>query len=110
MKSQTLAWLTLCASILAEVLGTLALRYADGLTKLLPSMAVVGCYAAAIWLMSVAVRHLELGVAYAVWAGAGTALTALLGMIWFGEATSMLRFAGLLFILVGVITLNLSTA
>ncbi len=70
MNPQTFAWLVLAASVVAEVLGTLALRYADGFTKPLPSAAVVVCYACAIWLMSLAVRHLEMGLTYAVWAGA----------------------------------------
>lgn len=109
MGSHSFAWLVLAASVLAEVLGTLALRYAAGFTRLWPSAAVVICYACAIWLMSVAVKQLELGLTYAVWAGAGTALTAVLGMIWFNEATSALRFAGLGCIVVGVVALNLST-
>lgn len=109
MNSQTFAWLVLTASVLTEVLGTLALRYADGFSRLWPSVAVVICYACAIGLMSVAIKHLEMGLTYAVWAGVGTALTAILGMIWFDEATSALRFAGLGCIVVGVVTLNLST-
>lgn len=104
----TFAWLLLAASVIAEVLGTLALRYADGFTKLLPSAAVGTCYAAAIWLMSMAVKQLEMGLTYAVWAGAGTALTAVLGMVWFGESASLLRVAGLAFIVLGVVCLNLS--
>ncbi|MDC6169125.1 DMT family transporter [Paucibacter sp. XJ19-41] len=108
MSSQTFAWLTLAASVVAEVLGTLALRYAEGFTRLLPSLAVASCYAGAIWLMSITVKHLEVGLTYAIWAGAGTALTALLGMVWFDEGSSALRLAGLALIVMGVIALNLS--
>ena len=108
MKPSIFPWLFLSASVLAEVLGTLALRYADGFARLWPSAAVVACYASAIWLMSLAIKFLEIGLTYAVWAGAGTALTALLGIIWFQESTSILRLLGLGFIVVGVVTLNLS--
>ncbi|GCL65524.1 DMT family transporter [Pseudaquabacterium pictum] len=108
MDSQKFSWLVLAASVLAEVLGTLALRYAASFTKFWPSAAVVACYSCAIWLMSVAVKQLEMGLAYAVWAGVGTALTALLGMIWFGEASSALRIAGLGCIVFGLVALNLS--
>lgn len=108
MSSPSFAWMVLATSVLAEVLGTVALRYAAGFTKLWPSVAVVICYGCAIWLMSVAVKHLEMGLTYAVWAGAGTALTAILGMIWFEEATSLLRLAGLGCIVLGVVALNLS--
>lgn len=108
MHSQTLAWLLLAASIAAEVAGTLALRYADGFTRLLPSLAVGALYALAVWLMSVSVRQLEMGLAYAVWAGVGTALTAMVGMLWFGEAFHVARLMGLAFIVLGVVCLNLN--
>jgi len=107
MRSDALAWLLLAASIAAEVAGTLVLRYADGLTRLWPSLGVAALYALAIWCMSLSVRQLELGLAYAVWAGVGTALTALLGMLWFGEASHLARLLGLLFIVLGVVCLHL---
>lgn len=109
MNSQLVAWLVLAASVFAEVLGTLALRHADGFTKPFPSTAVVLCYGAAIWLMSISIKHLEMGLTYAVWAGSGTALTAALGIVWFGESFSALRMAGLGCIVLGVIALNLSS-
>ncbi|RRS04519.1 multidrug efflux SMR transporter [Aquabacterium soli] len=109
MNPSNLAWLALLASVVAEVLGTLALRAADGLTKPWPSIAVVLCYGCAIWLMSVSVRQLEMGLAYAVWAGSGTALTAAIGMLCFQEAFTWSRLLGLTFIVLGVLALNLST-
>lgn len=108
MRDSTFAWLVLAASVLAEVFGTIALRYTDGFTRLLPSAVTALCYATAIWLMAISVRHLEVGLTYAVWAGSGTALTALLGILWFGESASLLRFTGLGCIVIGVIALNLS--
>lgn len=110
MRNSSFTWLVLAASVLAEVAGTLALRYADGFTRVLPSVATGLCYAAAIWLMAISVRHLEVGLTYAVWAGSGTALTALLGVLCFGESASLLRLAGLGFIIAGVIALNLSAS
>ena len=107
MRSHAFAWLLLAASIAAEVAGTVSLRYANGFTRLLPSLAVGSLYALAIWLMSVSVKHLEVGLAYAVWAGVGTALTALVGMLWFGEASHATRLAGIAFIVIGVVCLNL---
>jgi small multidrug resistance pump len=107
MRYHALAWLLLAASISAEVVGTIALRYADGFTRLWPSLAVGSLYALAIWLMSLSVRHLEVGLAYAVWAGVGTALTAVVGMLWFGESFHSTRLIGLAFVVAGVICLNL---
>lgn len=109
MSVQTYSWLLLAASIAAEVAGTIALRYADGFTRPVPSLVVVASYAAAIWLMSMAVRHLEVGLAYAVWAGSGTALTAALGIFWFSESMTLLRIAGVVMIVIGVVVLNLET-
>ena len=109
MSVQTCSWLLLVASIVAEVAGTIALRYADGFTRPVPSLVVVASYAAAIWLMSLAVRHLEVGLAYAVWAGSGTALTAAFGIYWFSESMTPLRIAGIVMIVIGVVVLNLET-
>ncbi|MGJ7531179.1 DMT family transporter [Variovorax sp. GB1P17] len=109
MGLQTFSWLLLAASVVAEVAGTMALRYADGFTRLAPSLVVGASYALAIWLMSLAIRQLDVGLAYAVWAGCGTALTAALGMLWFGEAVTLPRTLGLVLIVAGVVVLNLET-
>ena len=109
MPPLLLAWLALAASVIAEVLGTLALRHADGFTKPLASMAVVICYGLAIWLMSLAIKQLDVGLTYAVWAGSGTALTAALGIVCFDEPAGPVRMAGLGCIVLGVIVLNLGS-
>lgn len=108
MHNSTFAWLVIAASVLAEVAGTMALRHSNGFTRLIPSVITGLCYTAAIWLMAVSVRNLEVGLAYAVWAGSGTALTALLGVFLFGESASLLRLSGLGLIISGVVLLNLS--
>lgn len=108
MRSSAFAWLLLAASVLAEVLGTIALRHADGFTRLLPALLTATLYALAIWLMALSVRQLDVGVAYAVWAGAGTALIAIIGMLAFGESAHALRLLGIAMIIAGVVTLNLS--
>ena len=108
MRDSTFAWLALAASVLAEVAGTMALRHSDGFTRIFPSIITGLCYTAAIWLMAVSVGKLEVGLAYAVWAGSGTAATALLGILLFGESASQLRLSGLGLIISGVVVLNLS--
>ncbi|WP_269458508.1 DMT family transporter [Variovorax sp. HW608] len=75
--------------------------------SLAPSVLVWASYAAAIWLMSIAVKTLEVGLAYAVWAGTGTALTAALGILCFGESMTPLRMIGIVMIVFGVVVLNL---
>ncbi len=100
------AWLLLAASIAAEVIGNLALRRADGFSRLLPGAAALGCFALAVWLMSLVLRRLEMGLTYAVWAGCGIAGTALLGILLHGEAASVARMAGLTLIVAGVVVLG----
>lgn len=108
MRDATFAWLVLAVSVLAGIAGTMALRHFDGFTRFIPSVITGLCYASAIWLMAISVRDLEVGLAYAVWAGSGTALTALLGIVLFGESASLLRLSGLGLIIFGVVVLNLS--
>jgi small multidrug resistance pump len=108
MNSQVFPWLLIAASVVAEVAGTIALRFANGFTRLFPSVAVFLLYGAAIWLMSLAVRRLAIGLAYAVWAGSSTALIALVGILYFNESAHAVRLLGLAFIVIGVVTLNVS--
>lgn len=107
MRAPVFAWLMLAISVFAEVLGNLALRHAEGFSRPWPSIAVALCYGGAIWLMSLAIQHLEMSLAYAIWAGAGTALTALAGMLWLDDAWSALRLVGVACIVAGVVMLNL---
>lgn len=106
MGSSFIAWLLLAASVLAEVLGTIALRHADGFTRLVPSLLTTALYGLAIWLMSLSVRRLDMGLAYAVWAGTGTASIACLGMVFFAEPTSAVRFIGIALIVAGTVVLH----
>jgi small multidrug resistance pump len=101
------AWLLVAASVIAEVVGTVALKYSDGFSKLIPSGAAAGCYGLAIWLMAVAMRQLDMGITYAVWAASGTAATALVGVALFGEHMGALKLLGLVCVVVGVVMLNM---
>lgn len=109
MKSELGAWFVLAASVAAEVAGTVALKHSGGFTRLLPAAAACACYLMAVWLMSLAMRQLEMGITYAVWAASGTALIAMIGMSFYGEDTSVLKLVGLLLLVLGVVLLNLET-
>lgn len=109
LNTHNLSWLLLTISIAAEVTGTIALRYSHGLTRLAPSLATGISYFLAIWLMALAVRNLEVGLAYAVWAGAGTALISIIGILWLDESASLPRLIGLLFIVTGVCLLKFNS-
>ncbi|MBB5193340.1 small multidrug resistance pump [Silvimonas terrae] len=110
MPAYAFAWSMLVVSIIAEVTGTIALKYSHGLSRLLPTLGMGLCYATAIWLMGISTRVLPISTAYAIWAVACTALTALIGVIWFGEGVSVLKSAGLVCALLSLVLLNLADA
>jgi small multidrug resistance pump len=94
----------------AEVAATVSLRYSDGFAKLLPATVVVVGYAISFWLLSKILKELSVGTTYAIWAGAGTAAVALIGMVALGEPATALKIASIGLIIAGVIGLNLTGA
>jgi small multidrug resistance pump len=102
-------WLLLALAILSEVTGTVALRLSDGFTRLVPSAVVVVGYGLSFYLLSLTLRRLELGITYAVWAGVGTALVAVIGVIALGESLNALKVLGLALVVAGVLSLNLGS-
>jgi small multidrug resistance pump len=105
-----LAWVYLAAAIASEVVGTVFLRFTDGFTKPLPSALVIVTYALSLWLTALALRQLEISLAYAVWAGVGTAAVAVIGMAALGESVNALKLASIVLVIGGVVGLNLSGA
>jgi small multidrug resistance pump len=105
-----LAWIYLSAAIASEVVGTVFLRNTDGFTNPVPSVLAVATYAASLWLTALALKHLEISLAYAVWAGVGTAAVALIGMAMLGESVNALKLASIALVIGGVVGLNLSGA
>ena len=105
-----LAWIYLTAAIATEVVGTLFLRFTDGFTRPLPSIVVIATYVASLWLTALALKTLEISLAYAVWAGVGTAAIAIIGMAALGETVNALKLASIVLVISGVIGLNLSGA
>jgi small multidrug resistance pump len=95
-------------AIVSEVAGTIALRYSDGFTKLVPSVIVVGGYGVSFWLLALVLREMSIGATYAVWSAVGTALIAAVGMLAFGEPATALKLASLGLIILGVVGLNLA--
>lgn len=104
-----MAWLLLAVAIVFEVVGTSALKLSDGFTRLWPSVTVIVCYGLAFVCLARVLRHIEVGIAYAVWAGAGTALIALIGIAWFGESVTTLKLTSLALVVAGVVGLNVAS-
>ncbi|KAG8149415.1 DMT family transporter [Burkholderia catarinensis] len=104
------AWLLLGISVLAEVLGSVGLKFSAGFSRPLPSAITVVCYACAVWLMALATKRLEMGLAYASWAAASTAATAMIGIVCFDESVSSLKLAGIALTICALVALNLGDA
>ena len=105
-----MAWIYLAVAILAEVTGTVALRYIQGFSRPLPLAIVVAGYSLAFYLLTRTLKELSLGLTYAVWAGAGTALVALVGMLALDEPVNALKLLGLVLVIAGIVSLNLGGA
>ncbi len=102
------AWLFLIASILFEVFGVLSLKHSNGFSNLLPTFGAISCFLMSIWLMSISLKQIEMGITYAVWAAASTAFISLLGIIFYAESLSPFKITGIVLIIIGVVLLNLN--
>ncbi|MFK4067764.1 DMT family transporter [Streptomyces sp. NPDC029674] len=100
----------LAAAIAAEVAGTTAMKYSEGFSRLVPSLITVAGYLLAFTLLAQTLKTLSVGTAYAIWAGIGTAAVAAIGMIFLGESANMVKIAGILLVIAGVVVLNLGGA
>ncbi|MEM1170669.1 MAG: multidrug efflux SMR transporter [Cyanobacteria bacterium P01_H01_bin.35] len=101
-----MSWLYMCLAILLEIAGTTCLKLSDGLTDLIPSIFVVVFYATCFIFFAVAVKKLNLGLAYAVWSGVGTVGITLIGFLWFHEQLTWAKIVGLALVAIGLVTLN----
>jgi len=99
-------WLLLSLAIVSEVIGTSALKMSDGFTKFWPSMVVVIGYGLAFYLLSLTLKQIPVGVAYAIWAGAGIALITLIGWIVFKQSLDLAAVLGIALIISGVVVLQ----
>lgn len=99
--------LTLALAILAEVIGTAALKASDGFTRLWPSLATVLGYGVAFYCMALTMRSLPVGIIYAIWSGAGIVLISAVGWIVYGEKLDGPAGVGIALIVAGVLVINL---
>ncbi|WP_433957184.1 DMT family transporter [Cytobacillus horneckiae] len=102
------SYIILALSIICEVFATSMLKLSEGFTIVFPSIGVIIGYALSFYLIAIALKTLPLSLAYAIWAGVGTALTALIGVLVWGELFSILKLTGLVLIIAGVVLLNFS--
>jgi small multidrug resistance pump len=101
-------WIFLGLSILLEVVGTVLLKLSNGFTRPLPSVGMGLAYVTSIAIFNFAVKSIPMGMAYAIWAGAGTASIALIGFLFFGEIVTTIKIVSLCLIIAGCVGLNLA--
>ena len=101
-------WLFVVCAITLEVIGTISLKFSDGFTKpLFVAVTVVG-YLASFTFLGLALKGLPVSTVYAIWAGVGTALVAIIGMVFLSETANMIKFASIALIVLGVIGLHVA--
>ncbi|MDP3938015.1 MAG: SMR family transporter [Deltaproteobacteria bacterium] len=101
-----MAWLYLGIAIVAEVVATSALKAAEGFSRLGPSVIVVAGYGLAFFFLSLTLRSIPVGVAYAVWSGVGIFLISVIAWMLYGQALDAPAILGLALIVAGVVVLN----
>jgi small multidrug resistance pump len=103
------SYVLLALAIVSEVVGTIALR-AAGQGRPVAIAVVVVTYLASFALLAIVLRQIDVSIAYAIWAGAGTALIALIGIAALGEPATVAKLGSIALIIIGVVGLNLTGA
>jgi len=103
-----MSWIYLTLAIIFEVAGTTCMKLSEGFTRIFPSIAMFILYGLSFTMMPLVLKKIEVSIAYAIWAGLGTALIAAVGILWFKESATLLKVVSIIFIIIGVVGLNLS--
>ncbi len=106
MFAEHYAWWFLAGAIVFELSGTLSMKLAHGFTQFWPSLLIFVCYGLSMASLTFALKGIELGMAYAIWAGLGTSLVAVVGVLFFHESANPLKLACVLLIVIGVVGLK----
>lgn len=107
VTNTTAAWLIILASGVLEIVFSVTMKLSDSFTRLVPSVLAVVSAALSVWLMSLTLKVLPVGTAYAVWAGIGAAGTAVAGMAFFQEPANLARIACIGLVVAGIVGLQL---
>jgi small multidrug resistance pump len=100
-------YIYLLTAVVFETIGTSALQASEQFTRPLPLVITAVCYVTTFYFLSLALRGMPVGVAYAIWSGLGIVLIALIGLVWFGQKLDTAALVGLGLIVSGVAVINL---
>lgn len=103
-----MAYVYLAAAIIFEILGTISMKYAEGFTKVVPSVLIFVCYGICFVALTIALKTLPVSMVYAIWAGVGTAIMAVVGLFFFNEPLPLQKIMATSLIILGVVLLNFS--
>lgn len=101
-----LHWLFLALAIVSEVFASSMLKLSDGFTKVLPTVGVAVGFIVSFYFLSLALKTMSLGTAYAIWAGLGLVLTSVVSILFFGQKPDLMGVISIGIILLGVVMLN----
>ncbi len=99
-------WIFLSLAILSEVIATSFLKATEGFTRFWPSLIVVVGYLLAFYLLSLTLKTIPIGIAYAIWSGVGVVLIAIIGWLFLAQSLDIPAIIGLLLIVAGVLIIN----
>ena len=102
-----MSYIYLAIAIIAEVIGTSALKASEEFTKFWPSMIVVVGYGVAFYFLSLVLKTIPVGIAYAIWSGVGVALIVIVGAVFFNQIPDLPAIIGIVLIIAGVAVINL---
>ena len=102
-----MAWLCVFVAGFFEIIWAIGLKYTQGFSRLWPSIGTLSAMLVSFFLLSLALKSLPVGTAYAVWTGIGAAGTAVMGIILFGEPRELLRLLCIVLIIAGIVGLRL---
>ncbi|MFI6346778.1 DMT family transporter [Streptomyces sp. NPDC050560] len=105
-----MGYLTLAGAIAAEIAATSSMKYSEGFSRLLPSLVTAAGYLISFVLLAQTLKTIGVGTAYAIWSGAGTAAMAVIAALFLGESMNLMKAAGIVLIIGGVVLLNLGGA
>jgi len=101
-------WIWLFVAILLEVAATVFLKLSNGFSKLVPTLIMALLYGISLFPLAIALKKMDVSVAYAVWSAVGTAMVTILGTFVFHEKISLVKVGGIALIILGVVALNLT--
>lgn len=99
-------WLILIIAIVFEVIGTAALKSSEGVTRLIPSVIMIISYGAAIFLLSLVLKTIPMGIGYGLWSGVGIILITVVGWFFYQQQLDLAALIGIGFICVGVVIIQ----